>query len=62
MTKKKVSPALAGRMKRYELICDIYTQKREQYERVTYLYRDIAKKVGCSDATVIKVLKFYNII
>lgn len=49
-------------MKRYELICDIYTQKREQYERVTYLYRDIAKKVGCSDATVIKVLKFYNII
>lgn len=62
MTKKKVSPALAGKMKRNKLICDIYTQKREQYERVTYLYRDIAKKVGCSDATVINVLKLYNII
>lgn len=63
MTQKKVvSTALAGQMKRHKQICDMYTQKREQYESVTTLYLDIAKKVGCSLATVIRVLKLNNLI
>ena len=62
MTQKKVSTALAGQMKRHKQICDIYTQKREQYESATQLYFDIAKKVCCSVATVIRVLKLNNLI
>jgi hypothetical protein len=62
MTQKKVSPALASQMKRHKQICDLYTQKREQYESMTELYGDISRKVGCSLATVIRVLKLNNLI
>lgn len=62
MTTKKVSSALAGRMKKHKAICDLYQSHREQYESVTQLYLDIASKIGCSFQTVIRVLKLNNLI